>query len=212
LIRTADEGRFDDLDRIGNERLGGALGLRCKPLYLYYPDDLLPISQPEHLRQFLTAFGMKPEGDVVALNRQLLSFLRQQPEFEGMDPQQMAEFLYQAVKLPEHENEEKKIWKIAPGPQAQHWEMFRNRECISIAFLGDADFRSFADTNAIKQALLDSGQKSGSAGAIWRFTHRMTPGDIVIANKGIDKVVGIGTILSDYIPPNDPSNPSPDPE
>jgi hypothetical protein len=118
----------------------------------------------------------------------------------------------QALELPEQENEEKKVWKIAPGPQAKHWEMFRDRECISIAFLDDADFRSFADTNAVKQALLDSGQKSGSAGAIWKFTHRMTPGDIVIANKGIDTVVGIGTIISNYIAPNDPSNPSPDRE
>ena len=109
-------------------------------------------------------------------------------------------------------NEEKKIWKIAPGPRAQHWTLFRERECIAIAFLGDQDFRSFIDTNAVKQALLNSGQTSGSATAIWRFTDRMTPGDIVVANRGIDTVVGIGTILSDYIAPNDPSNPSPDPE
>jgi hypothetical protein len=45
----------------------------------------------------------------------------------------------QALELPEQENEEKKVWKIAPGPQAKHWEMFRDRECISIAFLDDAD-------------------------------------------------------------------------
>ncbi|HXQ36921.1 MAG TPA: AAA family ATPase, partial [Anaerolineales bacterium] len=40
----------------------------------------------------------------------------------------------------------------------------------------------------------------------------MTPGDIVVANKGINTVVGIGTIRSDYIAPKDPSNPSPDRE
>src|SRR5215213_8767429 len=107
---------------------------------------------------------------------------------------------------------EKKIWKIAPGPQAQHWNLFRDRECIAVAFLDDVDFQSFADTEAVKQALLDSGQKSGSAGAIWRFAHRMTPGDIVIANRGIDTVVGVGIIISDYIAPKDPSNPSPDAE
>lgn len=125
-------------------------------------------------------------------------------------------FLWVASSRPEQEpkpeNDKKKIWKIAPGPQAQHWEMFRDRECIAVAFLGEVDFRSFADTDAVKQALLDSGQTSGSAGAIWRFTHRMNPGDIVIANKGIHTVVGIGVIRSDYIPPKDPNNPSPDPE
>jgi hypothetical protein len=40
----------------------------------------------------------------------------------------------------------------------------------------------------------------------------MTPGDIVVANKGIDTVVGIGTIMSPYIAPNDDGNPSPDSE
>ncbi len=119
---------------------------------------------------------------------------------------------HQKQLTPTLETEEKKKWKIAPGPRAQHWDLFRDRECIAIAFLDDKDFRSFADTNAIKQALLDSGQTSGSATAIWRFTHRMKPGDIVVANKGIDTVVGIGIILSDYIAPNDRDNPSPDAE
>jgi DNA polymerase III delta prime subunit len=119
---------------------------------------------------------------------------------------------YRKEQNQEPATEEKKKWKIAPGPRAQHWDLFRDRECIAIAFLGDTDFRSFDDTDGVKQALLDSGQTSGSATAIWRFTNRMTPGDIVVANKGIDTVVGIGTILSDYIAPKNPDNPSPDTE
>ena len=106
----------------------------------------------------------------------------------------------------------KRIWKIAPGPQAQHWNLFRDRGCIAIAFLGDTDFRSFADRDAVKKALVNSGQTSGSDLAIWRFTNRMKLGDMVIANKGIATVVGIGTIVSDYIAPKETSNPSPHPE
>ena len=209
LIKAADEGRFDDLDRIGNQQLGDALALRCKPLYLYFPNDLLPISQPEHLRRFLKIFGVEGDGGVLSLNRQLLSVLRGQDEFDGMDPHQMAVFLYDFAPS---EEEEKRIWKIAPGPQAKHWDLFHDRECIAIAFLNNTDLRSFSDMDGLKQALLNAGEKSGSAGAIWRFTHRMRPGDIVVANKGIDSIVGIGRILSDYIPPKDPSNPSPHPE
>lgn len=107
---------------------------------------------------------------------------------------------------------EKKIWKIAPGPNALHWEMCRDRGCIVVAFLEDLDFRNFPDTKSGKQALLDAGQGTPSASAILRFTHRMKPGDIVVANKGVNTVVGIGTIISDYIEPKNPNNPSQDKE
>lgn len=113
---------------------------------------------------------------------------------------------------PQAPAQKKRFWKIAPGPTAQHWEMCRERKCIVIAFLDDLDFRSFPDTDAGKQALFDAGQGSQSANAILRFTHRMKPGDIVIANKGVNTVVGIGIIQSDYIPPRDSGNPSQHPE
>jgi len=208
LVKAAEDGRYDDLDHIGTETLGASLGLRCKPLYLYFPDYLLPISQPDHLRQFLTAFGVKPEGDVLALNRQLLSFLRNKPEFYGIDSSQMAEFLYHGLKILKPPVEGQRIWKIAPGPQAKYWDQCRENKCIAISFLNDVDFRSFKDRDAIKQALVESGQKAGNDLAIWRFAHRMKPGDIVVANQGVSGIVGIGIIESDYIAPTDPNNPS----
>ncbi len=96
LIDAVKVGQFDALDKIGKDLLGPhRYSLRCKPLYLYFPEYFLPISNAEHLRHFLHQFGKVPLGDVSALNRQLLTLLRSFPQFEGFDTLQMMMFLYE---------------------------------------------------------------------------------------------------------------------
>jgi 5-methylcytosine-specific restriction enzyme B len=210
LIDHVERGEYNELDRVGVQRLGGSLALRCKPLYLYFPDQFLPITQPDHLRSFITVFGGTPEGEVLALNRQLLALLKGLPEFEGMDTYQMGQFLYHGLNGNKGNKNEpaQQIWKVAPGPEAVHWDMCRNTGCIAVHWLDDIDFRTFATRDEIKKALIDSGQKTGSVGQIWRFTHTLKKGDIVIANRGRDMVVGIGLITGDYISPRHAGNPS----
>ncbi len=209
LINSVERGEYSELDRIGSDRLGGPLGLRCKPLYLYFPDQFLPISQPEHLRHFIKFFGGNPEGEVLALNLQLLSTLRAFPEFQEMDTFQMAEFLYHGLGIdPRKRHQSMRIWKIAPGPAAEHWDMCRDNGCIVVHWLDDVDFRDFKNQGEIRDALTQSGQGTGGAHQIWRFTHKLKVGDIVIANRGQNLAVGIGRIISDYIPPRGDNNPS----
>lgn len=104
----------------------------------------------------------------------------------------------------------KRIWKIAPGPAAQHWDMCRDQGCIVIAWLGDMDFRNYQNRDEITKALIDSGEGKGATDQIWKFTHDLNIGDIVIANRRRSQAVGIGRITSDYLPPHDPDNPSAD--
>ncbi|GER89806.1 hypothetical protein KDW_39680 [Dictyobacter vulcani] len=96
LINATNAQQFEALDAIGNKILGGRrYSLRAKPLYLYFPEYFLPIANPEHLRYFLRQFGEKPKGDLMALNRQLLTFLRLHAQFEGFDTFQMMVYLYE---------------------------------------------------------------------------------------------------------------------
>lgn len=96
LINATKAQQFETLDAIGDEILGGRrYSLRAKPLYLYFPDYFLPIANPEHLRYFLRQFGEEPQGDLMALNRQLLAFLRSQALFDGFDTFQMMVYLYE---------------------------------------------------------------------------------------------------------------------
>jgi DNA polymerase III delta prime subunit len=98
LIQAATQDRFDQLDQIGSKHLGlQRNALRAKPLSLYFPDKFLPISNPYHLQHFLTCLGQKPQGGLHSKNRQLLNFLRAQPELAGMDTHEMMAFLYSAL-------------------------------------------------------------------------------------------------------------------
>jgi 5-methylcytosine-specific restriction endonuclease McrBC GTP-binding regulatory subunit McrB len=95
LTTAVKQGSSNDLDTIGDKYLGGRrYSLRGKPLYLYFPDRFLPITNPKHLQYFLNCFGVQPQGDLLALNHQLLSHLSSLPEFEGFDTRQMMKFLY----------------------------------------------------------------------------------------------------------------------
>jgi 5-methylcytosine-specific restriction protein B len=209
LVSAVEQEKYSELDAIGNQQLGGFLGLRCKPLYLYFPDQFLPVSQPDHLEIFLKNFGATPAGEVLALNRQLLLLLKGLPEFEGMDTYQIGEFLYRGLGLEGAlNNGERVVWKIAPGAKAKLWDMCQERECIVISWLGDTDFRSFPDKNALSNALTQAGEPPGGASPIWRFTHKVKKGDVVVANNGTEKIVGIGVVMSDYIAPTDLHNPS----
>jgi hypothetical protein len=98
LVKAVEEKRFDALDEIGAKTLGPSrYSLRAKPLYLYFPDEFLPINNLVHIRHFLHQLGGEPKGDLLACNRQLLSKLRSLPEFDGFDTQQMMKFLYNCL-------------------------------------------------------------------------------------------------------------------
>jgi len=98
LIDAVRNQQFDDLDKIGSKLLGpNRYSLRCKPLYLYFPENFLPISNLKHLEHFSHCFGYHLQGDIIAMNRQLLAYLRSLPEFDGVDPPQMGTFLYETM-------------------------------------------------------------------------------------------------------------------
>ena len=98
LIAAVDQQQFDDLDAFGAAELGpNRYMLRQKPLYLYFPDDFMPISSLKHLEHFLRLFGLTPDGDQLAMNRQLLLHMRGLPEFAGFDSGQMMRFLYDSL-------------------------------------------------------------------------------------------------------------------
>lgn len=209
LVDAAEAGKFDELDNLADKHLGTGLTLRCKPLSLYFPNEFLPIFSPAHLGHFLRIFDSKPErAGALAINRQLLTTLQELPEFEGFDTYQLMRFLYDSF-APQKQNKGG-IWKIAPGAKASYWPMCRDNQCIVVHWLDDMDFREFADVETIKQALVASGQKTGGAKQIWEFTHELNIGDIVVANQGLDAVVGIGRIASPYIAPREDGNPSQD--
>jgi len=107
----------------------------------------------------------------------------------------------------------KSTWKIAPGDNANDWDLFRNNRCIGIGWLPDTDYRGFSTVTDALVALEKAhgpnakGNGKGAAEMIREFTGGIKIGDIVVANNAYNEIVGIGMIESDYIPPTGKRNP-----
>lgn len=87
-VELAEKGDFAEID---TSDLGSTLLL--KPLFLYFPDEFLPIFAESYIDSALKSFHLDSTGGVATKNRRLLQFLRSQPEFSGFDTLQMMHFV-----------------------------------------------------------------------------------------------------------------------
>ena len=93
---------------------------------------------------------------------------------------------------------QRSYWKIAPGEQASQWEEQLTNRVIAIGWneIGDLSNRNTNDiTGDIKKNYPDS-----SNAVIPQFKNFLSvkKGDIVVANKGFSKIVGIGRVVGEY--------------
>jgi 5-methylcytosine-specific restriction endonuclease McrA len=106
-----------------------------------------------------------------------------------------------------------RVWKIAPGTGGADWSVFRQNGCISLGWLELPDYQQYTSQQHVLEALRQTygenvyGCGSGAATQIWRFVDELEVCDIVVANAGYKRVVGIGMVTSDYIAPTQPLNP-----
>ncbi|MBO0729010.1 MAG: AAA family ATPase [Acidimicrobiaceae bacterium] len=195
LARTGDFEAVDDLRPIRS-----AAALRTKALYVYFPDELLPITSSAHLAHFVALLGgsVGQRGTVEA-NRTLLQLLRERPEFEGWSLHEMATFLYQWADP----RKARLVVKVAPGERAAYWDECRDNGYICIGWDELGDLSRYASQEEFRKAFNDQfseeyrGNKSKlsvKANEVWTF-RELEPGDTVIANRGTSQVVGIGTVI-----------------
>jgi len=100
------------------------------------------------------------------------------------------------------------VWKIAPGLNASAWEECHARQCISINWLNGFDLSEFSHDEVIHKLEEFNEGKGGSASTIRSFIHEVKPRDIVVANRGLSGVVGIGVVRSSYLAPTHKKNPN----
>ncbi|WP_040796441.1 McrB family protein [Nocardia higoensis] len=190
---------FDELDDLDILRSGQALV--TKSLATYFPEHFLPIFSSSHLRAFITALGGTPEKNVAAwrANRQLRELVARDPDLSTWDAQEVMRFLYANFDPRGHEHA---IWKIAPGADARHWQ-----ECLEGGFMcvgwdEVGDLTQFASDAELKE-LMDElyterpGMNADKASKLIAFRD-LQPGDRIVANQGIRKVLAIGTVSDGY--------------
>ncbi len=196
-FRLAGEGRFEDIGQLG--AINAAISLTTKAVYCYFPDDLLPVCAGAHQEHFWKLLG--GEGPItkgVPAARRLLELARRRTVFDGWRPSEIMWFLY-AWADP---RESQRIVKIAPGSDANLWPDCLANGYIRVGWDEVGDLREFDSRDQFNAKFADvfsalykgNGPKiSEKAGEVWTLSE-LVPGDIVIANKGTSRVVGIGTV------------------
>jgi hypothetical protein len=107
------------------------------------------------------------------------------------------------------------IWRVAPGRRGEWWNECRENGCIVIGWSEAAkeapnnDFRQLSEDDLEKlfEEVYKGGEGAGGHRQVWRFVHEIQPGDIIVAKRGINEVIGIGIVTSDCIPPKHSAHP-----
>jgi len=94
----------------------------------------------------------------------------------------------------------RRIWLVAPGRNADHWNRFREEGVIGIGWPELGDLSKYPDRDAIHQALRRNRdvEPHQDSLACWEFARVMQPGDEVFAKKGRYLIVGHGIVKSGY--------------
>ncbi len=194
VLDLASRGQFDDTDDV--KVLTGAQSVRAKLLYLYFPDDLIPVTSITAIDHFLHLLGETPLPSVVRANRQLLAALRRVPEFSGLSTQELGFFLY-------HWNDPRtsmKVMKIAPGELAKYWDDCLTNSYICVSWDEVGDLSQFESKEAFREAFREHFPYNGAEAVVSRKANELwtlrelQPGDTVIANRGTTEILAVGTV------------------
>jgi len=194
-------GEWDAIDEV--DAISSGPTLRTKTLHCYFPDQLLPISSIQHIVHYQHCLGDHEASangyHVIRQNRQLLAMLRKRPALAGWSTQELTRFLYQWA----NPRDQRRIVKIAPGANANLWDECFPGGYISVGWGEVGDLRDFASKDDFMTKFGETyfetynGHRSTiskKAKEVWTLRD-LEPGDFVVANQGIDRIVAVGTVV-----------------
>lgn len=174
------------------------------------PDDFLLINNKPRLtvNYFLgESFGqnLTEYPAINAAGRKLISALAddmRQLDAPGMSPQDRFDiFSHWLVAIKKFSFRPVRYWKIAPGHKAWNWDACLKGNFIAIGWdeLGDISELSQKEFISRRDALLleHDGWTKVATDQVWRFA-RIPEGDRIVANRGTQEVLGIGTVVGPY--------------
>ena len=193
MLHLASGGMFDETDRV--EALATAAMLRAKVLYLYFPDQVLPILSKAHVDHFLRALGRPTSGlSPIRANRELLATLRAIREASGASTLKLMDFLYDWADPSVH------VVQIAAGDLAEDWADCLKTGYASVGWDDVGDLTQFETKEAFQEAFRtcypydgNVAQVAKQSEALWKLIE-LDPGDKVVANRGVSEVLAVGDV------------------
>ena len=162
--------------------------------------DIIPQKERKYKHHIELLFQMVP-----FLNNPQLNLLKEHFVPQGGDfPLLLAQdIVYQNMN---NENEDtKRYWLYSPGEQAVKWEEFYNEGIMAIGWDKLENLENYTDRKSILEALINNygggEDQRNNVSAIDDFSNgenKINIGDIVIAKKGKNTLLGYGKVISDY--------------
>ena len=175
--------------------------MKLKSLHVYFPKEVLPVCSTAHLRHFLRSLDRPAEevdaSSVVALNRFLLAALRGNPALEGWNTEELQRLLYNW----RDPRGTKRVLKIAPGENAKFWDDCLREGYICVAWDEVGDLSQFQSKEAFRARFEEAFPYNGhlaqarrKGNEVWALTE-LEPGDLVVANRGVSRVLAVGEVV-----------------
>lgn len=199
MLDMADHGRWNDIGQI--PILNRAKTVRLKTLFLYFPDQVLPVYSHNHLSYFARELGIEGDTDPLVVNRRILAELRTIEGLESSDTRDLGQFLYEWATPPGWIAA--RYWKIAPGHNADRWAECLEGGYICVGWDEIGDLSLFDSVEDFRHAFAETysdhynGNKSKltlKARELYQLTE-IRAGDKIVANKGVSEVLAVGTVL-----------------
>ena len=200
-FELAQAGEWAAIDQLKPILAGPAL--RVKTLHIYFPDRILPVASRPHLLHFLKLLGaLTPQmesAERIALNQSLTTAVLSRPEFKNWTTNEIERFLYWWS----NPRESRRVIKIAPGEDAKYWQDCFDHGYIRVGWDEVGDLREFADKAEFDDEFrskygpmyndhVPAIKKKGNE--LWQLTD-FEEGNVIVANKGISKILAIGEVV-----------------
>ena len=120
------------------------------------------------------------------------------------DDDQFDIFCHWLKSIKKHSLKPPKYWRISPGRGAWQWEECRDQSFIGIGWnelmdVSDVSKQEFdAQRDKVRDQHPEWNWTNAGVNQVWRFSHYISVGDRIVANRGTKEVLGIGTVIGPY--------------
>ena len=196
IIKVATAARKGDLEAIEKEDMLGD-GYKWKIAFLYSNESIIPIYDKDWLINIANQLGgyFNKKSKISDIQRFLLS------KKDGKDIHKYGVELW-AIREGNQPKLSQRVWLYAPGDGASEWQRCLDTSTMCLGWDKLGDFSQFNSKEEIVKRLQEVENKDSDfpndSLAVWDFRNTIKEGDIIIAKKGLYKILGQGIVESNY--------------